>query len=225
MNTAVRVKICGLTNRECALAAIDAGADALGFNLFPGSKRHVLLQDLIPWLPSLGGPALKVAVMVDPSIEELLRARPHFDVIQLHGRETPAFCEQAAATGVLWKAFPLTENLSAASAAAFPADALVIDSSVPGAFGGTGALIDLAGAALFVRALAASAGPPVWLSGGLDPANVAGAVEMVRPFGVDAATGVELPGDPRHKDISRVRAFIAAARAARSAYGDPFLSF
>ncbi len=207
----LQVKICGITNSADALAAIDAGADALGFNLFPGSKRHVLLDDLIPWLPSLAGPALRVAVMVNPSIENVLLTRPHFDVIQLHGQETAAFCAQAAATGTLWKAFPLAENLAPA---AFQAHAILIDSCVPGAFGGTGALIDLDRAARFIRA---SPGRPVWLSGGLSPSNVAAAVEKVRPFGVDVASGVEIPGNPRRKDSSRIRAFIAAARQAAAA--------
>jgi len=211
VNASVRVKICGLTNREDALAAIDAGADALGFNLFSGSKRHLLLEDLIPWLPTLGGHALRVAVMVNPSMEELLRARPLFDVIQLHGHETAAFCARAAATGTLWKAFPLTADLTAAAVAPFQAHSLLIDSSVPGAFGGTGALIDLRRAALFVSD---SVDRPVWLSGGLHPGNVAEAIEKVRPFGVDAATGVEVPGNPRRKDFARIRAFVASARAA-----------
>jgi phosphoribosylanthranilate isomerase len=217
VNAPIRVKICGITNRDCALASIDAGADALGFNLFSGSKRHIALESLIPWLPSLGGRVLKVAVMVNPSIEELLRARPLFDAIQLHGQETPAFCAQAAAAGILWKAFPLAQSLTAAAVAAFPAHALLIDSSIPGAFGGAGALIDLDRAAGFVRAVAASMGRPVWLSGGLKPENVAEAVERVRPYGVDAASGVEVPGEPRRKDIARVRAFIAAARGAAGA--------
>ena len=208
MNPPIRVKICGITNREDALAAIDAGADALGFNLFPGSRRHTRVEELAPWLPGLGGHALRVAVMVNPSIEEILRVRPLFDAIQLHGQETPALCAAASATGLLWKAFPLTEGLDATR---FQAHALLIDSSVPGAFGGTGHLIDLDRAALFVRSLP---GRSVWLSGGLNPANVAGAVGKVRPFGVDAASGVEVPGDPRRKDAALVRAFVTAARVA-----------
>lgn len=208
MNATVRVKICGITHRDDALAAIDAGADALGFNLYPGSKRHVRIEDIAPWLPALGGPALKVAVMVNPSIEEIIRARTFFDAIQLHGQETPALCAHAAATGILWKAFPLAAGLDPSS---FHAHALLIDSSLPGAFGGTGLLIDLDRAAQFVAAFPAR---PVWLSGGLNPQNVAAAIEKVRPFGVDVASGVEVSGDPRRKDSRSIAAFIAASRAA-----------
>jgi phosphoribosylanthranilate isomerase len=211
VNATIRVKICGITNREDALAAVEAGADALGFNLFPGSRRHVRIEDIAPWLPALAGQALRVAVMVNPSIEEVLRVRPHFDAIQLHGQETPALCAAAAAAAILWKAFPLTQDLDVTP---FHAHAILIDSSVPGAFGGTGALIDLDRAALFVQS---NLDRPIWLSGGLNPANVAAAVEKVRPHGVDVATGVEVPANPRRKALPLLRAFVAAARRAAAA--------
>jgi len=212
VNAPVRVKICGITNQADAVAALAAGADALGFNLFSGSRRHIPMDDLIQWLPSLGGSALRVAVMVNPSIEEIRRAQPLFDAIQLHGQETPALCAEAASTGTLWKAFPLAAGFDAAAVAPFQAHALLIDSWASGAFGGTGALIDLDRAAFFVRACPDR---PVWLSGGLNPGNVAEAVEKVRPFGVDVASGVEAPGNCRRKDSTRIRAFIAGARQAR----------
>jgi len=205
MTPSLRVKICGITNRDDALVAIDAGADALGFNLFPGSKRRVRIEEVAPWLPALGPDVVRVAVMVNPAAEEIAAARPLFDVLQLHGQETPEVCAEAAIAGLVWKAFPLADGLDATP---YPADAILIDSSVPGAFGGTGALIDLDRAALFVRASLR----PVWLSGGLSPDNVFAAVAKVRPHGVDVASGVEFPGNPRRKDPARVRAFVAAAR-------------
>ena len=200
MTHPIRIKICGITNREDAIDAIDAGADALGFNLFPGSKRHLPIDDLIPWLPSLPPGPLRVAVMVNPSLDEILRIRNLFDVIQLHGQETPAFC--AAVPRPLWKAIPLTAGPVPPPP---PADALLIDSSP---VGGTGILIDLDRAAAFVRASPL----PVWLAGGLTPSNVAEAIRRVRPYGIDVATGVE--SHPRRKDPARLRAFIAAARSA-----------
>jgi phosphoribosylanthranilate isomerase len=209
VNPPIRVKICGITNREDALAAIDAGADALGFNLYTGSRRHVRLEELQPWIGSLGGGVVRVAVMVNPSIEEIRLARPHFDTIQLHGRESPALCAEAAETGPLWKAFPLTRDLEVKGVAAYRADALMIDAAVPGAFGGSGVLIDLDLAAVFVRGCPDR---PVWLSGGLNAGNVAEAVGKVRPHGVDVASGVEATGDSRRKSGTRVKAFIAAAR-------------
>jgi phosphoribosylanthranilate isomerase len=216
VNTRVRVKICGITNCGDALAAMDAGADAVGFNLFAGSKRHVPLTDLVRWLPSIQRPgALRVALMVDPSTDDIAEALPFFDAIQLHGRETPALCAAAAAVGPVWKAFPLDENLDEAAVAPYQAGAILIDTSLPGAFGGTGVLIDLDRAARFVRACP---GRQVWLSGGLNAENVAGAVEKVRPHGVDVSTGVEIPGNPRRKDPARIRAFIAAAHRASGSH-------
>jgi phosphoribosylanthranilate isomerase len=211
MNVPVQVKICGITNPADAHAAIDAGADALGFNLFPGSRRYVPLAELKQWLPSLTG-ALRVAVMVDPTIEEIRAAQPWFDVIQLHGHETPALCADAASEGPIWKAFPLTAALVDASLASYKAKAILIDTPVPGSFGGTGILIDLDRAAAFVRS---QPNLKIWLSGGLSPDNVFAAVHKVRPYGVDVASGVELRGpDPRRKDPARIRAFIAAAKQA-----------
>ena len=211
MNPPVRVKICGITNAADARAAIDAGADALGFNLWPGSRRHVTLADIEPWVAPLAGQVLRVAVLVNPSLEEIRRAQEVFDAIQLHGQEPPELCAAAAAQGVVWKALPVTADPAAAGAySTYGAHAFVVDSAVPGAFGGTGVLIDLERAAHFVQAC----GMPVWLSGGLGPGNVAAAVEIARPYGVDVASGVEAAGDSRRKDAARIRAFITAARTA-----------
>ncbi len=209
MNPPVRVKICGITNAGDAIAAIDAGADALGFNLYPGSKRHVRLEEVRPWVESLGTRVLRVAVMVDPSMAQVHEAQQVFDAIQLHGDESAAFCAEATVGGKIWKAFPLTPSLDPAEAAAFEAHAILIDSSDPGGFGGTGTLIDLDAAARFVRACGDR---EVWLSGGLNPENVAAAVEKVLPYGVDVASGVEAAGIPRRKDPGLVRAFIKAAK-------------
>ena len=133
----MRVKICGITNMPDALEAIRAGVDAMGFNLFPGSRRYVPVEE-ITWVGNLAGTAVRVAVMVNPSIEEIRRARPFFDVIQLHGQETAEMCAEAASTGPVWKAFPLAEDMNAKAIAAYQADALIIDSMTAGAFGGTG---------------------------------------------------------------------------------------
>lgn len=211
MNAPARVKICGITNEADALAAADAGADALGFNLWPRSKRFVRVADLDPWLGALAGRLLRVAVMVNPALADLRAAQPLFDIIQLHGQETAHLCADAAASGRIWKAFPVLPGLDVGGYAGV--EAILLDSAVPGAFGGTGALADLGEAAAF---LGRHPGLQVWLSGGLDPGNVAAAIEKVRPYGVDVASGVELPGHPRRKDHTLIRAFIAAARSAAS---------
>jgi phosphoribosylanthranilate isomerase len=209
VNTPLKIKICGITNRDDAQAAIDAGADALGFNLFPGSRRHVPLSALTPFLPSIK--ALRVALMVNPTVEEIRDASPYFDVIQLHGQETAELSARAAALAPIWKAFPLGETLDEATVAPYQAQSILIDTSLPGAFGGTGVLIDLDKAARFVASCPAR---QIWLSGGLTPENVALAIQKVRPYGVDVSSGVEFPGDPRRKAPARLQAFVAAARSA-----------
>jgi phosphoribosylanthranilate isomerase len=204
MSQDIQIKICGLTNREDAQAAIEAGADALGFNLWPGSKRCVDPTEIIQWLPSLPDDVLKVAVVVNPTIEEVRRCHGHFDVVQLHGQETPDFCIQAAQSGPIWKALPLSAELDPSE---YKKGDLLIDTAIPGSFGGTGIPIDFTAAADFVHRNPAR---PIWLAGGLTPENVADAVRTVRPFGVDVASGVEFSGNPRRKDPARIRAFIKA---------------
>jgi phosphoribosylanthranilate isomerase len=206
-----RIKICGVTNPEDARIALAAGAGVLGFNLYPRSKRYITLDALAAWLPAVPGEYLRVAVMVNPSLEEVAQARNLVDVVQLHGQESPDFCHEAAESGRIWKALPLTPGLDPAVAAGYGAEALVIDTSVPGAFGGTGKLIDLDLAADFVTR---GARLTVWLSGGLDAGNVAEAIGKVRPYGVDVASGVEAAGNPRRKDEARVRRFVEEALTA-----------
>src|SRR5438876_6753994 len=101
----VHVKICGITNPADAEAAIAAGADALGFNLWPNSKRFVDFGGERNWLSSLPETATKVAVMVNPTLDQVRASFDGFDIVQLHGHESPDFCNQVAALGrPFWKA-------------------------------------------------------------------------------------------------------------------------
>ena len=204
------VKICGITNRADAEAALEAGADALGFNLYPGSKRHVRIEEIAGWVRALPAGARRVAVMVNPTLREARRAQDLFDVVQLHGEESLEFCAELAAFGPIWKAIALRADLDANARIDFPAEALLLDAFVPGAFGGTGQLIDIARAADFI---ARHPDRRVWLSGRLDRGNVAEAVRRAAPYGVDVASGVQTEGNPRRKDAARVEAFIRAARS------------
>jgi phosphoribosylanthranilate isomerase len=208
----VRVKICGITNPEDAEAAIDAGADALGFNGFAGSKRYLDLQSASEWISQLPPLVMRVAVLVNPSMEEALSvlALPGIDLVQFHGDESPDFCHAFSRHGFI-KALAARDRDSLAQCKAFRTGSVLLDAFVPGAFGGTGQLIDMALAAEFVREHPALR---VILSGGLNPENVGEAVRAVRPYAVDVASGVE--SHSRKKDPSRMRDFIAAARAAAS---------
>lgn len=214
MERCVRVKICGVTNRADAEAAIELGADALGFNLFPGSKRFVALPEAAGWATSLPPYVVRVAVMVNPTAAEALKAQAVFHAIQLHGHESAEFCaEFARASGRSFvKALAVKDAASLENAGNFSTANILLDAFSPTAFGGTGQRIDLGLAAQFT---AAHPHLRVILSGGLTAENVAEAVRCVRPYAVDVASGVEAAGDPRKKDFAKMRAFIRAARESR----------
>lgn len=209
---ALRVKICGITNADDANAALEAGADAIGLNCFGGSKRYLDLRDAGEWLRRLPSSLIKVAVVVDATLEEALTIAqlPFIDALQLHGRETREFCAELAQRGVRFgKALPVLNARSVSGAELYGARTFVLDSGSAGAFGGTGKTFPWEIGRQFVQEH-----PDIRtiLAGGLTPENVADAVRVVRPFGVDVTTGVET--SPGQKDHERVRRFIEAARAA-----------
>lgn len=201
------VKICGLTCEEDALAAIAAGADALGFNFYPKSKRAVRLAEVAPWIARLPADIGRVAVVVEPDEALLIALRDSalFHAIQFHGGESPEFCAQWGGDFYL-KACPLSDQASAESALADPAPCLLLDAHAPGVYGGTGQTIDWTLASKVV----AQAGRPVVLSGGLNPTNVATALHQVRPAAVDTASGVEF--SPGRKDPDKMRRFVTACQ-------------
>ena len=208
----IRVKICGITNREDAEIAISAGADALGFNLFPGSKRCIALEEEARWISALPPFVARVAVLVNASLETACAVAEHpaIDVVQFHGDENARYCEQFARLGKPFiKALRLSSPSVIEEAHCFSTNTLLLDASVPGEFGGTGASIDLNLASAFARKYPAL----TWiLAGGLTPENVAYAVRALRPFAVDVASGVEVA--PRKKGEELMRRFIAQARGA-----------
>ena len=203
----VRVKICGLTNERDALAAIEAGADALGFNGFSGSKRFLDLRAASSWISQLPPFVARVAVLVNPTVAEAesIRALPGIDWLQFHGDETPEFCRRFADKPFI-KALPARDRAGLAQCGEY-GQPILLDAFVPGAFGGTGQLIDLDLAAEFVRQHPRLR---VILSGGLTPSNVGDAVRAVRPYAVDVASGVE--SQPGMKDPSRMLDFITTAK-------------
>ncbi|HUM12571.1 MAG TPA: phosphoribosylanthranilate isomerase [Myxococcaceae bacterium] len=199
-----RVKICGITRLEDALAAVDAGADAVGFNLWPGSKRHVPLgraAEIAPWVPP---GVLRVGVFVRAPPEQVRAAVRALGLgaVQLHGDEEPA--DYADVGAPLWQVLRIGSSLP--ESVSERAAELLLDAKVDG-FGGSGQSFDWSlarGARRF--------GLPFWLAGGLTADNVAEAVRRASPGGVDVASGVE--SSPGMKDVARVRAFVAAVRAA-----------
>lgn len=201
------VKVCGVTTEANALACIEAGADALGFNFYPRSKRAVCLADVAPWVARLPEDIGRVAVVVQPdeALLEALQSSGLFHAMQFHGGESAEFCARHGGDFYI-KAFPLSDEASAAAALADPAPCLLLDAHAPGVFGGTGQVIDWTLAASAV----CNAHRLVVLSGGIKPSNVSTAVQAVRPTAIDTASGVE--SAPGVKDPALVRALVEALR-------------
>jgi phosphoribosylanthranilate isomerase len=205
----VRIKICGITNPDDARAAVEAGADALGFVFCAGSPRVVAPRVVAEITRGLPGHVLRVGVFVNSAPTTILQtvSACRLDAVQLHGDESPEFCD-ALAPFPVWKAFRVRSHDVLQQLAAYRdmTAAWLLDSYVEGQPGGTGATFnwDLA---LEARQLA----HPIVLAGGLTPENVAEAVRRARPAAVDASSGVE--STPGRKDADKVRRFIAAVRS------------
>ncbi|WP_301100959.1 phosphoribosylanthranilate isomerase [Propionivibrio sp.] len=201
-----RIKICGLTRIEDLHAAVDAGADAIGLVFYPPSPRFIDLPQAaelaraVPPLVTIVG----LFVNADPVVvEETLAALP-IHLLQFHGDEDERYCRQFDRPYI--KAVRVKPGVDLVQcAAAYPsAQAILLDAFVDG-FGGGGKIFDWA---LIPSALRT----PIILSGGLDAGNVAEAISRVRPAAVDVSSGVEVSRGI--KDAEKIRAFIAAVRAA-----------
>jgi phosphoribosylanthranilate isomerase len=201
-----RIKICGITDPEGAALAADAGAAALGFNFVPGTPRCVapeIAGAIIAGLPPF---VTAVGVFLDQSLETVLRAAALAGVgaVQLHGTEGPDYVRRIPLKVI--KAIAMTDRADLAAMMAYPAHAFLLDSHRAGQAGGTGRTFD------WELAVEAQRHGRIILAGGLTPENVAEAVQRVRPFAVDVASGVE--SRPGVKDPGKVRDFIAAVRRA-----------
>ena len=197
------VKICGVTNEDDALFAVAMGADAVGF-IFAPSPRQVAAQTVYDITRRLPPEVLTVGVFRDelPARVIEIAHKSGVKAVQLHGRETP---EQAKEIGgsIRWviKAFG-SDSPQLPQADQYGTDLVMLDSPSPG----SGKLFD------WRLASDVPDGLRLILAGGLDPDNVADAIELVEPWGVDAASGTE--ASPGKKDPTKVRRFIANARAA-----------
>ena len=203
----IGVKICGITNESDASMCIAAGADALGFNFYAGSKRFIEPTESLPWIRNLAGRVRRVAVVVnaDEQLLKCLRDSGCFEFIQFHGDEKPSEC--LAGGGDAWiRAVRAKDHAALSQGLQYATPDLLLDAWSPLAFGGTGDLADWQMLADFI-----SNQPErnFILAGGLTPANVAEAIQAVGPCGVDVAGGVE--SSPRKKDLVLVSRFIAAA--------------
>ena len=225
MTMSLLVKICGLRTPEALDAALDAGADLVGFVFFAASPRNVSVAAARALGARAQGRAAKVALSVDADdalLEELVEALQP-DMLQLHGRETP---ERVGAVKVrfgraVMKALPIAEasDLAAVPAYAGVADRLLFDALPPRDATRPGGLGQPFEWRLLQRV---DPGIPFMLSGGLDAANVAEALSITGAPAVDVSSGVERA--PGEKDPDKIRAFIAAARTAATSLRSPLAS-
>ncbi len=204
----MKIKICGITSPGDADIAVRAGADALGFVMYRKSSRWVepaVARSIIGRLPPF---VLPVGVFVNEEVERVraLMDECGFVLAQLHGDESALYCQNLGRPAL--KAIRLKDRGALVALNEFQGRAnvrgVLIDAFSDRAYGGTGQTVDWTLAEEAARSI------PVILAGGLNPANVAGAIQMVRPYGVDVSSGVEQ--SPGKKDPDKVRAFIKAAR-------------
>jgi phosphoribosylanthranilate isomerase len=203
----VWVKICGIRNAGDAIVAFDAGADAVGLNFVPSSPRRVNEAEARAIISGVPRPGEWVGVFADAPPDEVLHLYRSLGLsrVQLHGHEPPEVVDDLLRSGVpAYQAVRIGDAADVELAKTFRGDRLLVDAKVAGHLGGTGRRVDPS----LVAQLAAER--PLILAGGLDADNVKALVQLIHPFGVDTASGVEEA--PGRKDPEKVRAFVRAAR-------------
>ncbi len=202
-----KIKICGITCLEDAVAACDAGADALGFVLAPEAKRrnrYISPEAALKIIGQLPAFVFSVAVVVNEPLETLREYLHIFDRLQLHGDEPPETCRILGPRA--YKAFQVKDGLTLDDIEAYPGDRCLLDAWTPDSRGGSGLTCD------WDFAATVAAQQKIILAGGLTPENVAEAVRKVYPYGVDASSSLE--SEPGKKDHEQLRYFINNARKA-----------
>ncbi len=196
-----RIKICGITNIDDALMSIDAGADALGFNFVPDTPRYLkdtkaatkIIEQLPPFITTVG-----LFVNADPELIQSIADECYLDTLQLHGDESPQFCQGFNRRVI--KAVRVKDESSCSHLSDYRVSGYLLDTYVKGEMGGTGVAFD------WRLAVKAKQYGRIILAGGLNPDNVGSAVQQVRPYGVDVSSRVE--ASPGRKDPVKVRTFI-----------------
>lgn len=201
----VRVKICGITNRIDAEAAVAAGADLLGFNFYRRSPRYIDPASVAAIVGDLPRSVRTVGVFVNAARTEVekIAAESAVGMLQFHGDESPEMCSGWSYPVI--KALRIRDAQSLATAASYPVDFLLADAFVEGEYGGTGQRVAL-------ELLTGVEPQRLILAGGLNPENVAAVLREIQPYAVDVASGVE--STPGMKDHARLRRFISNVHAA-----------
>jgi len=195
----VKVKICGITNAEDALAAVDMGADLLGFNFYPKSKRYITIDKAAAIINKLPTFVDTVGLFVNATAEEVREVvgKGMLNWIQLHGDETPAFCDSFSDVGVkIIKAIRVKSKKDIESVQNFFVDVILLDAFDAKEYGGTGKVFDWK--------LVSNIEQRIFLAGGITPENAVEAIE-VGVYGIDICSGVEsTPGKKDHEKMRKL---------------------
>ncbi len=200
----VRVKVCGMTNLEDTLQAVQLGVDAVGFIFYKKSPRYVsdrIVKKIVNVLPPF---VMKVGVFVNESLEQINKRIEScgLNLVQLHGDEPPGFSKKINSQVI--KSFRVQNTDSLTGLSKYPVQGYLLDSFKEGQWGGTGKTFN------WNLAKKAKKYGSIILAGGLDPSNVQEAIKKVQPYGVDVCSGVEK--SPGKKDFKKVQQFIEAVR-------------
>ena len=205
------IKICGITNLDDALAAVDAGADALGFNFYKPSPRYITPETAHAIITELPQSVLTVGVFVNeatPQSVENLARDAGVTAIQLHGDESPDYCQSLKPRYVI-KALAAGADFDTQRAQNYDVDAILLDTKDDALRGGTGRVFDWS----ITQRLGHTA-PKLFLAGGLSLQNIEEAIVSVDPYGVDACSALEeTPGKKNHE---RMRAFVKKIRGVKT---------
>ncbi|WP_075881176.1 phosphoribosylanthranilate isomerase [Vreelandella massiliensis] len=203
-----RIKFCGLTRAEDIAHAVNLGVDAIGFVMWPKSKRSISVEQLAELAACVPAFVTRVGLFVDQPADVIERCAPFLDLLQFHGDEPPEACQRYK---MAWmKALRMRDGVDLHHEAARyqGANALLLDAYRPGVPGGTGETFDWS-------RIPANLAKPVILAGGLTPGNIGAAVQHVAPYAVDVSGGIEVA--PGEKDVAKMQAFVEAVTAANVA--------
>jgi phosphoribosylanthranilate isomerase len=207
--TRVKVKICGIRSLEEAEAALDEGADALGFNFWPRSPRYIAPRSASEIIARLSPMASTVGVFVNEDAARILEiaSELRLSAVQLHGDESPEYCSRLASIKTI-KAIRVGQDFDLSAIEKYSVAMVLLDSDIKGRYGGTGQRFD------WRIAVEAKRLAPIILAGGLNTENVWDAITHVRPAAIDVCSGVE--SEPGRKDLIKLRSFMAVVARANA---------
>lgn len=209
MQARVKVKVCGVRSLEEAEAAIEAGADAIGFNFWPQSRRYISPRAAAQVISKLSPVAATVGVFVNEEVNRVidLNAELGLSAVQLHGDESPDFCAELGSIKTI-KAIRVGQDFDLSIIQRYPVSMVLLDSKIQGSYGGTGQRFD------WRIAIEAKRFARIILAGGLNTENVWEAITHVRPAAIDVCSGVE--AEPGLKDLDKLRSFMCVVARANA---------